>query len=346
MLTERSTSSSTALPGVGQLTRLQYVLTVSARLKNTPTCLLIYLVLILLNVIVIAYEYNGGSTRHWLAILLETVINLVLVAEVATSILHQRSDYLRHTINVVDLVLTVLCLLFFVLFLINPPSATDERYEEIDMAILIVRYGFQLTRISVLIYRGRKTTHVLTQDDIDFTVHEMRDRIDAVLSETAAASKSSTAPPPLHSGSHSSKSQSALEKQQLLRAAGEDDSSVSSEDDWRKRDRHEQALAGIELELKRHPPRDEDGDAAASSDKRTRAKAAGRIGAAVGAVGPVKRSVSPGSKDGNGSGSERRRGISASISDLSLSRSARRVEEEDEEEDEEEEDALVEDDAV
>ena len=80
-------TSSSPMP-TGQLTRLQYFLTVIARLKSTPTCLLIYLVLILLNIFVMAYEYSGGSTRHWLAISLEAVINLVLATEVLTSILH------------------------------------------------------------------------------------------------------------------------------------------------------------------------------------------------------------------------------------------------------------------
>ena len=351
MLAERSSPSS--LP-VGHLTRLQYVLTVSARLKGTPTCLLIYLLLILLNVFVIAYEYNGGSTRHWLAIIVETVINLVLVAEVATSILQQRSAYCQHTINLVDLLLTLLCLLFFVLFLINPPSSTDDHYSEIDIAILITRYVFQLTRISVLIYRGRKTTDALTQDDIDFTVHEMRDRIDAELSDAASTSSSSDHAAggggAVKGGPVHSKSQAQLEKQQLLRGAGEEDHSQGGDEQWRRKERRDVALAGLELQLKRNHSRVDDEEEEEVEEEESKGKGGKRLVVsngrdAVMQSGPMKRAVSPGNREvGSAGGVERKKGLNVlatSLSDLTLSRSARRVEEEPEDEDELVEDELV-----
>ena len=349
MLSDRSSPS--ALP-VGQLSGLQYMLLVTARLKGTPTCLLIYIVLILLNVVVMAYEYNGGSTRHWLAILLESIINLVLTLEVLTSILQQRWSYFHHSVNLIDLVLTLLCLLFFVLFLVNPPSATDDHYSEIDIAILITRYLFQLTRISVLIYRGRKTTDALTQDDIDFTVHEMRDRIDAELGHAADTGRNGggagggRAKAGGKAGvSAQGKSQAQLEKQQLLRGAGEDDLSQGADEQWRRKD--DSALDALELQLKRAHSQADEEDVVEQEEERKveRGKpAVVALGRQAVTAGPVKRALSPGNREGGAGGVDRKgggSGMGTSVSDLTLSRSARRLKEE-----EEDEDVLAEDDVV
>ena len=296
MLVDRS-ANPVLIPPSGQLTRLQYFVTVCNRLKNTVACLLLYLVLILLNVVVIAWEYSGGSTRHWLAICLEAVINVILACEVATSILHLRRQYWHHWINIVDFTLTVLCLLFFIIFLTHPPPdssrGADDTWETLDVAVLIVRYCFQLTRISVLIYRGRRTTDVLVQDDVDFTVHEMRDKMDKELAKAdtkqngsggggAAAKKKASV-----TGSVAVDVDKQLEKQKLLDRGSsrgsmsdstDQDSSQPLHEDERTRQQrsmHDRALAGIEMELKR---------GAEHSDDESRSRRSGQ---------PVKRSVSP-----------------------------------------------------
>ena len=268
-------SSPTALP-TGRLSRLQYVVTVSARLRNTPACLLLYLVLILLNLFVIAFEWRGGSVRHPFAITLETIINVFLVAEVLTSILQQRAAYWHQTVNVIDFVLTALCVVFFVLFLSRPPSPdSDSSWSDIDVVLMIARYCFQLSRISVLIWRGRKTTDALTQEDIDFTVHEMRDKIDQHLTEHELREKKAAAAAAAAAKPGKGKGDGQVEKQQLLDHAvtvaeheAEDSSGSSSsssgravsDDGKKQQQQHERALAAIELQIKRHARSSEEGE--------------------------------------------------------------------------------------
>ena len=330
MLIDRS-ANPILLPPSGQLTRLQYFVTVCNRLKNTVACLLLYLVLILLNFVVIAWEYSGGSTRHWLAICLEAVINVILACEVATSILHLRRHYFQHWSNILDLTLTTLCLLFFIIFLTHPPPSSsnggegkEDTWETLDVTVLIVRYCFQLTRISVLIYRGRRTTDVLVQDDVDFTVHEMRAKMDVEMAAVESAHSGGTGgglagKKKGGTGSVAIDVDKHLEKQKLLER-GSSRSSVSDvheldqslHDD--ERSRHDRALAGLEHELKR-------GDEHSDEEKRSR-----RSGQ------PVKRSASP-SVSSRASVSQltvtaRARPLPISVSDNALHR--QRVEQEEE----------------
>ena len=203
-----------------------------------------------------------------------------------------------------------------------------------------MRYGFQLTRISVLIYRGRKTTAALTVEDIDFTVHAMRDRIDAELSDAASSDKSADTAP-AHKKHHTSR----LEQQQLLRTH-EDDPALPTDEEWRQKERGggSHPLAGLELELKRGD-REEDEEEGVGM---RRPPGKGKGGAApLATSGPVKRSVSPGTRQSLAAagGAERKKGLAGlakSVSDLSLSHSAQRLREEDEDD----EDALADDDLV
>ena len=296
----------------------------------------------MLNVVVIAWEYSGGSTRHWLAICLEAVINVILVCEVATSILHLRRHYFQHWINVLDLTLTLLCLLFFIAFLTHPPPSSrsdgssgkgDGTWGTLDVTVLIVRYCFQLTRISVLIYRGRRTSDVLMQDDVDFTVHEMRDKMNTELanadSKQAIGSSGGLGGKKKASVALGSvaidvdKQDKLLEKQKLLERGNSSSDATdrdehSLHDDERSRQQrsiHDRALAGIEMELKR-------GDERADEEARSR-----RTGQ------PIKRSISPGTR-ANGSHSAslsvgRTRTLAGSASDNALHRHRLEQEEED-----------------
>lgn len=158
------------------------------------------------------------------------------------------------------------------------------------MTVLIVRYCFQLTRISVLIYRGRRTSDTLVQDDIDFTVHEMRDKMDKELANTdvkqSGGSGSALGKKKASSGSVTIDMDKQLEKQKLLERGSSrnsitdpsdiDGHSLHDDESTRQqRSMHDRALAGIEMELKR-------GEDHSNEDSRSR-----RSGQ------PVKRSVSP-----------------------------------------------------
>jgi hypothetical protein len=68
--------------------------------------------MMVLQAFVLVWEFIGGSHAHWIVIVVEALISLMLVVEVTINII-TIPDYFRRCFNVVDFVITVLCILFF-----------------------------------------------------------------------------------------------------------------------------------------------------------------------------------------------------------------------------------------
>src|SRR4051812_46018618 len=84
-------------------------------------------------------------------------------------------SYFKQCVNVLDFVMTILCIFFFIIFVeeTSPNASAADlpavgELETVDVALLILRYSFQLGRLSLLIYRSRQTTTFLVQEEVDF----------------------------------------------------------------------------------------------------------------------------------------------------------------------------------
>jgi hypothetical protein len=147
---------------------------VATRVRNTGTCLVVYLVSLLLNLFVLVWELAGGERRnHWVMISVEVVINTLLLLEVATGLISLGKQYFSTWQNRVDFVVTVFCVLFFIVLLIEEEEkasyAEDTAVSVIDVTLLILRYVIQLGRLIFIAVRGHRTSQFLQQEDVTFS---------------------------------------------------------------------------------------------------------------------------------------------------------------------------------
>lgn len=106
----------------------------------------------------------------------EVLINAVLFGEVLVSMYVFRRAYFRDWMNIVDLVVTSLCFVFFIVFLIEEEENNKEWEDlsEIDTFLLIFRYAFQIMRLCILVRNGRNRSKILTQGKVDFNSNEAK----------------------------------------------------------------------------------------------------------------------------------------------------------------------------
>jgi len=98
----------------------------------------------------------------------EFLINIVLLAEVVVGIIIFQADYFRDWTKLMDFVVTVLCIIFFALFLYEDSRREDAALSVMDSLLLIFRYVFQGIRLTILIIRSRNKGKFFTQEDVDF----------------------------------------------------------------------------------------------------------------------------------------------------------------------------------
>ena len=155
-------------------TTLQEFVTLSTRIKTSVGCLIFYMILIAVTLVLTITEWsNPEFVNHNAVIVLEAIINSALIAEVTTSILAAGLDYFNYLFNIIDLILTIVCSIFFIIFLsklaANDSTESEGISLELDGIFLILRYIVQFTRMILLFYRGRKTHEMVEQEDVDFS---------------------------------------------------------------------------------------------------------------------------------------------------------------------------------
>lgn len=138
---------------------------IAERLMTSSTCLGVYIVMIALNLWILMWEFTGGKS-HWLVLATETIINFLLIVEVIVNTI-SIENYFSSPLNVVDFIITLTCLVFFVMFLVEE-SKGDDDLTLIDMTVLSLRYAFQMLRLLFLLYRGRKVRLLTQSNDIQF----------------------------------------------------------------------------------------------------------------------------------------------------------------------------------
>jgi hypothetical protein len=153
---------------------------VAVRLRNTSSCLGLYVTLIILNLFVLLWELLGGSS-HWAVLAIEAVINVLLVLEVAVNLLTLGWSYWEAWGNRADFIITVFCVLFFILYVEEEyPLDESKELSYVDTILIATRYIVQLGRLAFIAYRGRQTTKFLQQEDVQFPADDFNMDIPAM----------------------------------------------------------------------------------------------------------------------------------------------------------------------
>jgi hypothetical protein len=162
----------------GIVTQAERVITIHTRIKNTATCIFIYLVLLVLNVFVMWWELSGRG-YNIVIILLEFLINLFIVVEVLIGVYGLGREYFRQWMNLVDFGLACLCVGSFVFLVVAETQGDVEYLSEVDAILLAARFLFQLLRMSMLVYRSRQVAMMQVQEEVDFNAISLEACIDA-----------------------------------------------------------------------------------------------------------------------------------------------------------------------
>ena len=159
-------SSSRLLSGL--VSQAEHVFTITSRLRNTLTCIVLYVVLMLLNLFVMLWELAGRG-YHPAILALELIINLWILMEVALGIWALGRSYFDSMMNRIDFGLALACVGFFVILVIGTRTKEDSGFvSEVDAVLLACRFLFQVVRLSVLVYRSRKVALMHSQEEINF----------------------------------------------------------------------------------------------------------------------------------------------------------------------------------
>lgn len=136
--------------------------------QNTRGCLGVYFIIMILNLAVVIWEVAGGKFHPGI-IAIETLINSCMVIEQGINIFVYSWDYFRKYLNILDFLVTIVCLIFFILFFkINLPSGLESVF-------LAFRYILQLVRLATIAYRSR-----LRRDLLKLTEEIKFDHLDSI----------------------------------------------------------------------------------------------------------------------------------------------------------------------
>jgi len=142
-----------------------------ARLSTSSTCLFIYIVIGCLNLFLLIWQFSGGESMDpAVGIVIESLINVVLALEVVFSILAFGKEFFRKWLRILDFVITLLCITFFILYILEDEIRQNGEWRYPSTVLLVFRYSFQFIRLALIIYESNKKRHFFKQEDIEFPV--------------------------------------------------------------------------------------------------------------------------------------------------------------------------------
>jgi len=152
-----------------QVERYDIIKQLATRIKRSVSYLVLYIVLIIANIFVLAWEISERGS-HIAVIVMEGLINLIFALEIAVEIVTQgRTAFFMNTWNRVDFTICVFCVIFFVVFCFQElPDNRKELSTFLDGILLTARYLYQIGRLVRFAKKARTSTHFISQDDIIF----------------------------------------------------------------------------------------------------------------------------------------------------------------------------------
>jgi len=133
------------------------------RCVNTKECFFVYLILMLANIFVLVVEFAGKSAFDRLFVVIcEGLINAFLAGEVIAGLIIYHWSYFKQWYHVVDFVLTMLCLVFYVIFIEEATPGQGGVVDfELESILLGFRYTFQTLRVVSLLAQSKDRKNML-----------------------------------------------------------------------------------------------------------------------------------------------------------------------------------------
>jgi len=163
-----SSSSSSFNPNLNLQDQMRHM---NLRAQRTFGCYLTYVVMIWLAIVVILWEISSMHRRpnHWLHIAIECVISIFLIAEIFVFTVAMGRHYFAQWIHVADLVITIGCALIFVGLLVDEMVESFDWPDEVELSILLVRYGLMACRLLCLCYRSGRAGSIRRTSAVRFS---------------------------------------------------------------------------------------------------------------------------------------------------------------------------------
>jgi len=123
---------------------------IANRLLHSRTYIILYLVMAALSITTVVLSMREGCPGLAFYIL-EIIINLTMIAEVAIRFLAFGRQFWKHPFNVFDLVVTVFCVLTVLVILFAGCGATSKEEEIFDTLLLVTRNVLQFGRLANIV---------------------------------------------------------------------------------------------------------------------------------------------------------------------------------------------------
>ncbi|KAI7893264.1 uncharacterized protein EV154DRAFT_502241 [Mucor mucedo] len=148
------------------LTKSEIVQGMANRFMYSKFYIGLYLVLAILSFVTIVMSLKE-TCPSVLFIVFEAIINLAMIVEVTTRLLALGRDYWRSLWNIIDIILVILCAI--TLIVLTTGCSVGERREAIfDTVLLVIRNGFQLFRLFMMLRKNQYSLHARsTRIDFD-----------------------------------------------------------------------------------------------------------------------------------------------------------------------------------
>mmetsp|Transcript_14773 Transcript_14773/g.29944 ORF Transcript_14773/g.29944 Transcript_14773/m.29944 type:complete len:257 (+) Transcript_14773:57-827(+) len=168
MTADYTSSSSSFNPNMNLQDHMRHI---NLRAQRTIGCYLTYVIMIWLAIVVILWEISSMHRRpnHWLHIAIESVISIFLIAEIFVFTVAMGRHYFAQWIHVADLVITIGCALIFVGLLVDEMVESFDWPDEVELSILLVRYGLMACRLLCLCYRSGRAGSIRQTSAVRFS---------------------------------------------------------------------------------------------------------------------------------------------------------------------------------
>ncbi|GJJ74675.1 hypothetical protein EMPS_07033 [Entomortierella parvispora] len=135
------------------LTRREIFQNLANRILYSKFYMILYLVMAILSVWSIFLSFQQGCSSSSLFIVLESIINGTMIAEVAIRLTALGRNYWRSTSNILDILLVVFC--FITLILVLEGCGSGHKAEQVlDTLLLILRNAVQCWRLYTMIRKN------------------------------------------------------------------------------------------------------------------------------------------------------------------------------------------------
>ncbi|KAI8361950.1 hypothetical protein B0O80DRAFT_379747 [Mortierella sp. GBAus27b] len=132
------------------LTKREVFQNLANRIIYSKFYMLLYIVMALLSIWSIFLSFHQGCSSSKLFVVLESIINGTMIAEVLLRLTALGKNYWRSTSNILDIVLVFFCFITLILVLQGCGSG-HEAEEVLDTVLLILRNAVQGWRLYTMI---------------------------------------------------------------------------------------------------------------------------------------------------------------------------------------------------